>query len=195
MHCVIYNLNTGLVNSVMYGVTDLSKITFDSGTAGLLIENPVDHQTSRVVDGNIVTIPKQPGSSYVWQQDGWVDTTPITRLKAQVEKQINEERNRINLFLITFNGVLFDADEIAQQNIQSWVTNIAAGQLPPADFKWRAYDNTYYPADASFITGLWNAITARKSRIFERSWIKKAELQALTTVEEVKAYDVKTGWF
>jgi hypothetical protein len=74
------------------------------------------------------------------------------------------------------------------------MVNIAAGQNPPSGFVWRGYDNVNHPADAAFVVGLGNAITMRGTYLYQRSWIKKAEIDALTTPEDVKAYDVTAGW-
>ena len=137
----------------------------------------------------------RPSSNHYWDvQTGWVDTTTVTEFKQRKSSDISAERERRNGLPIEFDGVMFDADEEAQRNVSAWMTNIAAGQNPPTGFVWRAYDNTNHPADAAFVVGLGNAITLRGTYLYQRSWIKKAEVAALTTAAEVKAYDVTTGW-
>jgi len=137
----------------------------------------------------------RPSSNHQWNvQTGWVDTTTVDEFKQRKNADINAERERRNLSPITYQNVLFDADEEAQRNVSAWMVNLAAGQNPPSGFVWRAYDNTNHPADAAFVVGLGNAITLRGTYLYQRSWIKKAELAALTTAEDVRAYDVTTGW-
>jgi hypothetical protein len=74
------------------------------------------------------------------------------------------------------------------------MATLAAGQSIPPGFKWRAADNTNYPADAAFVNGLGTAMTLRGTLLYQASWAKKAEVDALATVAQVNSYDVTTGW-
>jgi hypothetical protein len=180
----------------MSGVTSVEEIYLDPGMSSLVIDHHIDHQTSRVVNGEVVTIPKKPEEWFVWDNatEGWIDPSPLAVLKKKKSDEITLARERRNLSPITYQNVIFDADEEAQRNVSAWMTNIAAGQDPPTGFEWRAYDNVNHPADAAFVVGLGNAITLRGTYLYQRSWIKKAEVAALTTAEDVRAYDVTTGW-
>jgi len=189
---VVYNTTTGLVSQSGASL-ELPDVEIP-GFAFLQTEVECDYKTSRVVNGTVVTIPERPSLSHEWVNDGWVDQTPIAQLKQQSVSRINTERERRNYLPITYLSNPFDADATAQRNVSAWMVNVAAGQNPPTGFTWRGYDNVDHPADAAFIVGLGNAITLRGSCLYQRSWIKKAEVDALTTVEAVKAYDVTTGW-
>lgn len=196
MYGIVYESTTGLVRYVMSGVTSVEEIYLDPGMSSLVIDHHIDHQTSRVVNGEVVTIPKKPEEWFVWDNatEGWIDPSPLAVLKKKKSDEITLARERRNLSPITYQNVIFDADEEAQRNVSAWMTNIAAGQDPPTGFEWRAYDNVNHPADAAFVVGLGNAITLRGTYLYQRSWIKKAEVAALTTAEDVRAYDVTTGW-
>lgn len=196
MYGIVYESSTGLVRYVMSGVIDKDDIYLDPGMSSLVISYYIDYQTSRVVNGEVVTIPKKPEEWFIWDNatEGWIDPSPLAVLKKKKSDEITQMRERRNLSPISYQNVIFDADEEAQRNVSAWMTNIAAGQNPPTGFVWRAYDNTNHPADAEFVVGLGNAITLRGTRLYQRSWIKKAEIEALTTAEEVKAYDITTGW-
>lgn len=189
---VVYNTTTGLVSQSGSSL-ELPDLEIP-GFAFLQTEFEYDYKTSRVVNGTVVTIPERPSPSHEWVNDGWVDQTPIPQLKQQSVSRINTERERRNYLPITYLGSQFDADATAQRNVSAWMVNVAAGQNPPTGFVWRGYDNVDHAADAAFIVGLGNAITLRGSYLYQRSWAKKAEVDALTTAEAVKAYDVTTGW-
>lgn len=196
MIVAVYNLATGLLTGIAEGVVNLSTFHVDDGHALLQIAEKVDWATSRVVDGDIVQIPARPGPSFVWDNtlESWVDATPLSELKSGKRKAIEEDRERRNLSPILFQGNPFDADATAQRNVSAWMVNIANGQTPPAGFTWRGFDNVDHPANSTFIVGLGNAITLRGSYLYQRSWIKKAEVDALTTAQDVNAYDAKANW-
>ena len=196
MLAVTYKVSNGLVTGLSSGVPDISTLYLDAGQAALEVSEYIDIETSRVVNNQIVSIPKKPDYFYEWDNalEAWIDTRGISLLVQEKNLKINEERERRNHLPIDYDGNLFDADAEAQRNVSAWMTNVAAGQNPPTGFEWRGYDNTNHPADAAFVVGLGNAITLRGTYLYQRSWIKKAEVDALTTAEAVKAYDVTTGW-
>lgn len=204
MNCyVIYNIDDSVITNKVTGpYSSPGKVYHDPGSQLVLEVGDADKFSQikvfagRVVDGDIVDIPEKPGLSYVWDstKNDWEDTTPVPKLKDTKISEINVERERKNYLPIDYLGNPFDADATAQRNVSAWMVNIAAGQNPPTGFVWRGYDNVDHPADAAFIVGLGNAITLRGSYLYQRSWIKKAEVDALSTAAEVKAYDVTTGW-
>jgi len=156
-------------------------------------------QMSVLLDGNpdptTLTVPMFPVLPYpMLNEYGWSVLSDISSLKLVMKEGVEIERERLNRLPITYNDSQFDADAVAQRNVSAWMTNIGAGQNPPTGFTWRGYDNVDHPADADFIVGLGNLITLRGSYLYQRSWIKKAEVDALTTAAAVKAYDVTTGW-
>jgi hypothetical protein len=136
-----------------------------------------------------------PPLRHTWDvQQGWVDRSTLAQVKADKTEAINFERERRGVLSITFQGIEWDADELSQRNVSAWMASIAAGVTIPTGFTWRAADNTNHPADAAFVNGLGAAITLRGTVLYQTSWGKKAEVEALTTVQAVKAYDVTTGW-
>jgi len=200
---VIYNIDDRVITNKVSGPYSSSENVYHDPEKQAVLEvadevifSQVNVFAGRVVNDQILGIPERPGLSYVWDTANgvWEDTTPTPKLKAIKLSEINAERERRNLSPISYQNVLFDADAEAQRNVSAWMTNIAAGQNPPAGFVWRGYDNVDHPADAAFIVGLGNAITLRGTYLYQRSWIKKAEVDALTTSEDVKAYDVTAGW-
>jgi len=124
----------------------------------------------------------------------WTDQRPVTEQKQSKKDQITRLRETKNLEPITYENTLFDCDETAQRNIQAWTTNINAGTNPPEGFVWRDYNNTDHAADAAFVLGLNAAVVARGTQLYQTSWTKKLEVDALTTVEQVNAYDITVGW-
>jgi hypothetical protein len=138
---------------------------------------------------------ERPSLRHQWDvQQGWVDQSTLPQVKADKTEAINVEREHRGVLPITFQGIEWDADDLSQRNVSAWMASIAAGVAIPPGFTWRAADNTNHPADAAFVNGLGAEITLRGTVLYQTSWGKKAEVEALTTVQAVKAYDVTVGW-
>jgi hypothetical protein len=201
-HVYFYNLQTGVFTGESLGGpstwVDQSIPEGMGAWEGVLdyMSQKVDTETNTLVDYQ----PPKPEDtdlvSYVWDTETkrWVATTTLTAVKNQKKNLISTLRETKNLEPITYNNMLFDCDAQAQRNIQAWVTNINAGINPPQGFVWRDYNNVDQPADANFILGLNAAVVARGTQMYQTSWNKKAEVDALTTIEQVNSYDINAGW-
>ena len=124
----------------------------------------------------------------------WLNSTDIAALKTAVKEKINLERERRNQLPIEYENIEWDADPQSQRNVSAWMATLAAGESLPEGFQWRAADNTNHQADAAFVNGLGTAMTLRGTLLYQTSWAKKAQVDAMTTVELVNQYDVTTGW-
>jgi hypothetical protein len=124
----------------------------------------------------------------------WLNATNIAALKETIKTKINLERERRNELPIQYQNITWDADPQSQRNVSAWMATLAAGSTLPQGFVWRAADNVNHQADADFVNGLGTAMTLRGTQLYQASWAKKSELDALATVELVNAYDVTTGW-
>lgn len=124
----------------------------------------------------------------------WIDNRPLEARRLEKLQLVNQERERRNLLPIEYAGSLFDADERGQRNVSAWMTNIAAGMALPPGFVWRDFNNVDHPADAAFVVGLGAAITVRGTVLYQAAWTKKAQLDAMTTAEEIAAFDPAQGW-
>jgi hypothetical protein len=135
-------------------------------------------------------------NSYFFDRNTWTwqNVTNIDLLKTTKKDEINKERERRNTLPITYQNNTWDADPQSQRNVSAWMTTLAAGNTLPAGFTWRSYNNQDVAADQSFVNGLGAAMTLRGTQLYQTSWIKKAEIDALTTVEAVNNYDITTGW-
>lgn len=164
---------------------------------------PVDPKSQRVdiATGELIDYqPPKPADTsdtvWTWDYDSrrWDEVRTLAWYKRAKAGEISMVREAKNYQPISYDGALFDADELGQRNIQAWVNTINAGTNPPAGFVWRDFDNADHPADAAFIIGLNNAIVDRGTNLYQVSWSKKAAVEALTTVQDVIDYDATSGW-
>jgi hypothetical protein len=195
---VIYDLLTGLVQQSGYTSIEVAEMSLPEGLGVLETAEKVDHRTSRVVGESIEQIAPRPSLTHLWVDDGWVEQRTAEELLLEKQEnlylKIKVERERRNALPITYEGALFDADEKGQRNLTAWMVNIASGIPVPPGFVWRDYDNVDHPADAAFIVGLGNSVVLRGTLLYQTAWAKKAEVEAITSLAEVEAYDHTTGW-
>ena len=117
---------------------------------------------------------------------------------------INRTRDSLESSPITYDAKLLDADAEAIKNINGKLQELQAKETLnlPIDANslfWRDADNvihTWTDATAykAWLQGLVIAIAERTSSLYQIAWQKKAEIDALTTIEELLAYDVEAGW-
>jgi len=97
-----------------------------------------------------------------------------------------------------YNGNRFDSDldssiKVIAGTLTASILVSQGGDLP-LDFVWRDYDNIDRPMNAAtmidFGTNMFNYGVA----VYKASWVHKANIDALTTIDEVEQYDITTGW-
>lgn len=94
----------------------------------------------------------------------------------------------------TFNSVLYDSDAQATQNIAGTQTLLNSGYTLPSDFTWRARDNTNHPFNNDLFLRFFTAATMWREAIYRASWMHKANVMGLTTVDSIIDYNHATGW-
>lgn len=106
--------------------------------------------------------------------------------KAAKKRQIEAERDAACEQPVTALGRTWDADKRSQELLTSVITLAQAGA--PLPTVWRDYDNNNMPvtsiADLLAISG---AIAAQVQQAYATSWMRKAAVDAATTIEEVNA--------
>ncbi len=118
-------------------------------------------------------------------------------LKVRWKRLINEWKQVMFDAGVTFNGVIFQSDQEARENINGVVTNLNAGMPLPPDFTFRAEDNSDIPMDEATVKAFGATMLAHKHSQLMKSWALKAAVDAATTKEEITGtYDeqgVRTG--
>lgn len=143
---------------------------------------------------SVVDVPAAPTPHHNWD---WATKTWVSNLaeaKESKKNAVSTLRKAHNYLPISYSSSVFDADETAQRNVSAWQTQLAAGTDLPPGFVWRDYNNVDHPADAAFINGLGTAITLRGTVLYQVAWVHKAAIDALSSIEDVLAYDITAGW-
>lgn len=94
----------------------------------------------------------------------------------------------------TYNGTPYDSDPVSRQNMAGTMTLISSGYTLPADFTWRAQDNTNHSFDNASFIQFYQASCIWVNVIFRNSWMMKNDLWNKTTVEEILAMNLTSGY-
>lgn len=149
----------------------------------------------------IATMPPRPSNCHDWD---WTTKTwkpNIANALANKSAAVSQEFAIRTLQPVQYDGAPFDADEVARGRIIATITRMIRGDgLPAGWVGWRDYDNAMHWGEDTTETvraqlaGLSAAIEDREQSLLVAAWQHKAALAALTTVEDIIAYDVTTGW-
>ena len=110
----------------------------------------------------------------------------LVEAKPAKKRQIEAERDAACDQPVTALGRTWDADKRSQELLASAITLAQAGA--PLPTVWRDHDNDNMPvtsiADLLAISG---AIAAQVQQAYATSWMRKAAVDAATTIDEVNA--------
>ncbi len=128
----------------------------------------------------------------------WEAPQSIEQLKADKKAAVEAEFVRRVYAPITYDSKLLDADFNSQFNLSSKIAELAARDtgtpLPVDQLIWRDANNiTHTFADLAtyraWLNGLVIAISERATVSYMWSWQKKADLDLLTTYDDIVAFD------
>ena len=110
----------------------------------------------------------------------WIDPRSLDEIKAQKWAEIKSERDRLEFGGFTFEGNIYDSDQVSQGRIMGAVS---AG----VDQTWTLADNTTVSLTASQLQQLYAALQAHIASVHERGRIARQLIFDAETKEEVEA--------
>lgn len=139
------------------------------------------------------------GLAEVWAEGearpNWVPA-PLILAKARLQSAINEERNRREQTSFAYLGKQIDSDPVSVQRISvaAATAQMALAASVPYSLEWSCADNTTLPLDAMGVLGMMQALGSYGLAVHMAGRTKKAEVAALTTIDQCDAYDINVGW-
>ena len=114
----------------------------------------------------------------------------------QICKQIDDYRTTLGNGYFTWDGHEWACDPISKQNIiGACVLAIVNGQQLPPGYVWRDEANVNVPVTGIMMITIGVEMFKFLSATYQASWIHKANVQALTDIPSVMAYDfMSTLW-
>lgn len=197
MKYTVYDSTTGRVK--FCGECPEDALSLQSSFGSVIEGTYPENQFYWTPDG-MVPIPASPGAGYVWDWGTKTWQPDIEGAKAAKRAAIEAERDRrIVAPVLVYNGANLDADQRATDNLTKKLAEVnsriaqnqplAAGQLV-----WRDHDNNMLTfADMTsyknWLDGFAIALGGRGTDAYAWSWQKKSDLDALTTIADVNAFD------
>lgn len=192
-------LRTGYAPEVAHGAIKAAEqgrvLFFEQDTQVSDMDHYVD-----VEKKSLVKIPARPSEFHVWSNDARVWEADFAKLILSKKKEIETERDRRIVANILYGNILLDANERAQSNISSKLSEIAQvmagnGSIATEQLVWRDADNNthHFPHLAAYrdwLGGLVIAISERATLSYQWSWDKKAALEEITDFDEAMEFTV-----
>lgn len=160
----------------------------------------VNPQTQYHTPTGPVDMPPRPSDEHYFDYETKTWAGNIDELREKRRREIETERNaRLNTKVIVYDGRNLDGNAEAKQNVHHKIlatySQISRSIAPRAvNLVWRdANNNMITFADIigyrNWLEGLAAVIDERDADTWMWSWQKKADLNALTTFDEVLAFD------
>lgn len=193
MIVVYYELSTGKAVSVQQA-PDLSGFPEPMpGQLALLLVSPVS--LPGYVEGTTYyQLPPQPSRAHVFNYTTkqWEDPRTLDDFKAEKWAQAKAARDAQEFSPFTYNGMVFDGDLDAQRRLSALVsaskTAVASGHSFAKDFTLA--DNTVVQLTAEDFIGIEMAKLWQVDVAFQEYRLKRAAIEAATTLEELEAIPV-----
>lgn len=204
MIVVVYDPATGEILRTVTAPDDLIADNVQAGEAYLETSEFVTGDTHYVDSWGLVEKPPRPSGFHQWDSVTRQWAADLPAAKAFVQQLVDRQRARRIAFPLAYDGKSLDADESARTNLSNKITEMAQRaslSLPtPAELLvWRDADNNTWswatPVEyANWLGGFAVAMAERGTLNYMTAWQHKTNLDALTTVEDVLAYDFSGGW-
>jgi hypothetical protein len=150
------------------------------------------HGTSRPM------LQKANGFVDVWDATGVPSWQPaeLVAAKAAAIVAINETRNAREQSTFTYLGKQIDADPVSVQRITvaTSTAQMALAANIPYSLEWACADNSLLALDAMGVLGMMQALGSYGLAVHMHGRGLKASVNAATTVAQVNAVNITTGW-
>lgn len=116
------------------------------------------------------------------------DNRSVENARAVKQDRVNEEREVQLAAGLWYMGHFWDTSGRARTNITGIMTGVSSGLPLPENFVWRDNNNNNVPFTPTNLLELGGYILSYVNWVYNVSWVMKAQLDALTTKEEIDAY-------
>ena len=119
------------------------------------------------------------------------DLRVISDVQASISNAINDYREIVSCQGIWLMGHFWDSSETARSNLNGATTIVLAGIPLPAGFVWRDNANINVPFNTQQLVMLGAMIVNFVNLVYNFSWELKAQVDAMTTLEDLDAFVIE----
>jgi len=122
----------------------------------------------------------------------------VDEAKAKLKERATEKRRAKQAAGLTINGAPVDTDANSVSTMTSALVALekGAGGNPkfPASVNWRLKNGQFTQLDKSALEDIAGKVTNYVQACFDAEMTHSAAIEALTTLDELEAYDLDAGW-
>lgn len=162
-----------------------------TGNSVLEVSDPSDADGCYVHRGSLVSIPTAPSKQHVFdfQSKTWIDRRTLDDRKAERWASVKRKRDAAEFGPFSWGALTFDGDAESKSRLSlaamAAQAAIAAGDGWSVD--WTLADNSTVTLSAADVIGVVQAMGANITAAHQAARIKRAAIEAATTVEELDA--------
>jgi hypothetical protein len=207
MFNIIYETTSGKITRVISSSYLDFEPTLLNGESNLTSEDYVDDSLFYINQETVTAFPSKPSQYHIWDWTSKTYTLNTQQLNLAKEKKVTEIdklRGSKALQSVTYDNKTLDADAQAQSNINGKLQEIFAREaislpLVSGEMFWKDTNNVIHSWSNQtdyklWLQGLVIAISSRNTQLYSIAWTKKAEVEALTGIDDILAYDINSGW-
>ena len=124
--------------------------------------------------------PPSANHTFSYTSKEWFDPRTLEDIKAQKWAEIKVQRDRLEFGGFTFEGNIYDSDQVSQDRIMG-------ATIAGVDQVWTLADNTTVELSASQLQQLYAALQAHIASVHERGRIARQLILEAETKEQVEA--------
>jgi hypothetical protein len=181
--------------------------TLTIGEAFISSEEYINDSLFFIDEGIATAFPAKPSMYHIWDWETKayiLSAEQLNLAKLEKLKLVNRVRANLSLEPIPYDNKTLDADTQAQSNINGKLQEIFARgakntPLTSGEMFWKDADNVIHSWGSQenyklWLQGLVIAISSRNTELYATAWTKKAEVEALTDINDILNYDTNSNW-
>ncbi len=205
MRIAVFDTTTGQILRTME--VPVGHASFNAGSGEDWLPCEAEADDTHYVDVGafaFVQFPARPSPSHSWDWSvkAWVGDVSDATLK--MKRLVEQERIHRNLLPVLYDGKRLDGDGTAQKNLSDKLNGVKERlrlgvPMDPAIMVWKDADNivhqwTDLQIYCDWLAGYVIALEERGTRLYAMAWYHKANLDSMTDMDSVEAYDINQGW-
>lgn len=155
-------------------------------------------------NGEWLIRPARPTEFHEWDRESESWLPNIVEAKKTLKADVQNELSRRSVSPIVVGDIVLDADAVAQNNLanklQEVNERIRLGMPMPSDLLvWKDASNAVrcwanIESYKDWLSTFAIALAERGTRLYQAAWSHKDAIEAMTTIDDVLAYDASIGW-
>ncbi len=182
------------INKITYALVDTDTVDVLAPVGDWIVDPQFDDPTQAFEVGPHYWVITGNNVHVMTDLEIDADARTVARVVAEKRTRINDIRtNTFEHGFFDSNGVRWGSSPSDIANINAVCTLVAVGVVTDNQ-TWRDADNVDHTLTPAELVGLAAQMAIFGKTCYGVSWYHKSNVEALTTVSAVAAYDITTGW-